>query len=589
MHILIIPSEHFITQTQPLGGIFQYHQAKALNNAGHQIGVLSVGYITPRYLIDKYIYKKEEKINDINIKRYYKQLYFPHRYMPFKILKNNYIKMAGMLYGEYIKEFGMPDIIHAHNFLYAGVIAEFLKDKYGIKYIITEHSSSFVRNKLSNEKIISIENVAKKASKVTAVSSSFNNILKEYTKTNIDLLSNIVDGFKHETAWLSKENLMNVVILPTAYPNIYNDHSSIFVQDQAEALAKSGLNVDVVGAIPISFKYIFKKRFLKFGTFKYKKNGLDVKLVLFPSIPKLKFFNEFVRTQINKYLLKKHYANNSIDVIHVHNSTAGKAALWMKQKFNIPYIVTEHSTAYARKLVSQKEIKDYSSIYKNASARVAVSKEFCTILEDTFDLKFDYVPNVVNTEYFLPKEEFIKEDFQFINIGYLDKKKNQTLLIRAFSKAFHVNKNVKLSILGGGPEYNNLQKLINELDMQNQIKLFGFAKREQVLEQLQKSDAFVLSSKYETFGVVVIEAMSCGLPVVATKCGGPESIIENDELGVLVENDNLKELSSAVKSMYENRTNYSSDKIRTHVVENFSEITISNKLINIYRKIDNAN
>ena len=84
MHILIIPSEHFITQTQSLGGIFQYHQAKALINAGNQIGVLSVGYITPRYLISKYIYKKEEKINDINIKRYYKQLYFPHRYMPFK-------------------------------------------------------------------------------------------------------------------------------------------------------------------------------------------------------------------------------------------------------------------------------------------------------------------------------------------------------------------------------------------------------------------------------------------------------------------------------------------------------------------------
>ena len=180
MHILIIPSEHFITKTQPLGGIFQYHQAKTLSNAGHQIGVLSVGYITPRYLISKYIYKKEEKIDNINIKRDYKQLYFPHRYMPFKILKNNYIKMADKLYSEYIKEFGMPDIIHAHNFLYAGVVAEFLKNKYGIKYIVTEHSSSFARNNLSHEKIKSIEDVAKNASKVTAVSSSFNNILKEY-------------------------------------------------------------------------------------------------------------------------------------------------------------------------------------------------------------------------------------------------------------------------------------------------------------------------------------------------------------------------------------------------------------------------
>ncbi|MEA3383853.1 MAG: glycosyltransferase [Campylobacterota bacterium] len=379
----------------------------------------------------------------------------------------------------------------------------------------------------------------------------------------------------------------SILILPTAYPNIYNDHSSIFVQDQAEALTKYGVDVSVVGAIPISFKYIFKKKFLKFGTFRHKKNGVNVKLVLFPAIPKLRFFNEFIRTQINKYLLNKHYKNNSIDVVHVHNSTAGKAALWIKQKFNIPYVVTEHSSAYARKLVSQKEIRSYTSIYTNANDRVAVSKEFCKILEDTFHLEFNYLPNVVNTEYFLQKEESLQKDFLFINIANLNKNKNQILLIRAFAKVFSENKNVRLSILGSGSEYKNLQSEIYALNMQEQIKLFGFAPRKQVLEELQKSDAFVLSSKYETFGVVVIEAMSCGLPVIATKCGGPESIVENDELGILVENDDLEELSKAMKDMYENRTDYVGDKIRAHVVEKFSQKAVASKLIDIYGKVMN--
>lgn len=378
---------------------------------------------------------------------------------------------------------------------------------------------------------------------------------------------------------------MNLVILPTAYPNIFNDNSSIFVQDQAEALSKYGVDVSVVGAIPISFKYIYKKRFLKFGTFNYKKNDVDVKLVLFPSIPKLKFFNEFVRTQINKYLLNKYHANNSIDVIHLHNSTAGKVALWIKQKFNIPYVITEHSSAYARKLVSKKEIQNYASIYENSSSRIAVSKDFCNILEDTFDLHFDYIPNVVNTEYFLPKEDFYKKDFQFINIANLNKNKNQSLLIRAFAKVFSKNKNVKLSILGGGPEHKSLQNEIDILNMQDQIKLFGFVPRKLVLEELQKSNAFVLSSKYETFGVVVIEAMSCGLPVIATKCGGPESIVENDELGVLVENNNLEELETAMKNMYEKKDKYYNNSIRAHVVKNFSEKSIANELIKIYKSI----
>jgi glycosyltransferase involved in cell wall biosynthesis len=352
MHILIIPSEHFITQTQPLGGIFQYYQAKALNNAGHQIGVLSVGYITPRYLISKYIYKKEEKTNDINIKRYYKQLYFPHRYMPFKILKNNYIKMADKLYGEYIKEFGIPDIIHAHNFLYAGVIAEFLKDKYGIKYIVTEHSSSFVRNKISNEKIRSIENVAK----------------KEYNKTNIDLLSNIVDDF---------------------------------------------------------------------------------------------FF--------------------------------------------------------------QKKI-----------------------------------------------QKKISNDFIFLHIASLDKNKNQELLIRSFEKIVKLNDEVYLNIAGDGYMRNFLESLVKKLNIEKQVNFLGRIPQERVREEMMKSDCFVLSSNFETFGVVLIEALACGLPLIATKCGGPEDIV-NEQNGILINVENQLQLEDAMMNMYKNVNKYDKEKLRNDAKDRFGE------------------
>lgn len=368
MHILIIPSEHFITQTQPLGGIFQYHQAKALSNVGHQIGVLSVGYITPRYLIGKYIYKKKEKINDINIKRYYKQLYFLHRYMPFKILKHNYIKMADNLYCEYIKEFGIPDIIHAHNFLYAGVIAEFLKNKYGIKYIVTEHSSSFVRNRLSSEKIKSIENIVKNASNITAVSSSFNKILQEYTKTKIDLLSNIVDNF------------------------------------------------------------FFQKKF----------------------------------------------------------------------------------------------------------------------------------------------QNKISNDFIFLHIASLDKNKNQELLIRSFEKIAKLNDKIYLNIAGDGYMRNFLKSLVKKLDIEKQVNFLGRISQERVREEMMKSDCFVLSSNFETFGVVLIEALACGLPLIATKCGGPKDIV-NKQNGILINVENQVQLENAMITMYRNAHNYEKEKLRYDAQEKFGE------------------
>ncbi|MCG3672265.1 glycosyltransferase [Aliarcobacter butzleri] len=380
MHILIIPSEHFVTQIQPLGGIFQYHQAKALNNVGHQIGILSVGYITPRYLVSKYIYKKEEKKENINIKREYKQLYFPHRYIPFKVLKSNYIKMADKLYKEYIKEFGIPDIIHAHNFLYAGIIAKFLKDKYRVNYVITEHSSSFVRNKLSSEKIKSIEDVAKNASKVTAVSSSFNNILKEYTKTNIDLLPNIVDNF------------------------------------------------------------FFQKKF----------------------------------------------------------------------------------------------------------------------------------------------QDKISKNFIFLHIASLDKNKNQELLIKSFEKIAKLNHNVYLNIAGSGYMKKYLESLVKKLDIQKQVNFLGRISQEKVRDEMMKSNCFVLSSNFETFGVVLIEALACGLPLIATECGGPKDIV-NKKNGILIKTNNQLELKKAMLYMYENSYKYDREKLRNDAKERFGEKAFIENVIKYYK------
>ncbi len=377
---------------------------------------------------------------------------------------------------------------------------------------------------------------------------------------------------------------MKLILLPTDYPNIYNDHVFIFVADQAKALAKhEDLDVSVVGALPISFKDIWKKKIFKFGSFEYKKNDVNVILFLFPSIPKLKRFNNYIRYLLNKKLIGQYIKRSKIDLIHVHNSVAGEAALWYKKNHNIPYCVTEHSTKFVRGLVTKKELNKYAKVYNNASYNIAVSQEFCDFLESIYNLRFCNVPNVVDINFFKPKTE-AKNIFTFINIGYLDTKKNQANLIKAFTSVFKDNENVNLLILGNGPEYENLKKEVEINSMQKQIILYGFATRDEVLKELQSSDAFVLSSDYETFGVVLIEAMSCGLPVVATKCGGPESIIIDEKLGVLT-NKSVKDLADGMKHIYE--TVYNGTEIREHIVKNFSEKVVAERLINIYKMVLN--
>ena len=107
--------------------------------------------------------------------------------------------------------------------------------------------------------------------------------------------------------------------------------------------------------------------------------------------------------------------------------------------------------------------------------------------------------------------------------------------------------------------------------------LFGRASREEVLALMQKSNCFVLPSHYETFGVVLIEAMACGLPVLSTKSGGPESIITSNEYGFLCEEN---ELSDMLEQMVVK--DFDSVEIRKYVQNSFSENAFITCLHKIY-------
>ena len=98
------------------------------------------------------------------------------------------------------------------------------------------------------------------------------------------------------------------------------------------------------------------------------------------------------------------------------------------------------------------------------------------------------------------------------------------------------------------------------------------------------SDAFVLSSQYETFGVVVIEALALGLPVIATRCGGPESIVR-DEDGLLIPIEDISSLAIAMKTIYDNRLKYNAEEIRTACSDRYSEKSVAEQLKTGYAEI----
>jgi len=281
--------------------------------------------------------------------------------------------------------------------------------------------------------------------------------------------------------------------------------------------------------------------------------------------------------------------NGRPDIIHAHNALyAGILAEKISKKCNIPYIITEHSTAFARNLVKDKRLlKQVNKSFTDASAVFAVSQPFCKLLSRQFkNVQFLYLPNVIDP--FLENKEMIIMDstvneFVFLNIAELHPKKNQKLLINAFAILLGkiIDVKISLELAGDGIDFSELADLIVEKGLQNSVKMLGSLKREEVFETIAKSNCFVLSSNYETFGVVLIEAMLLGKPVISTRCGGPEGFV-NATSGILVEKGNEELLAEAMFLMIRDYSTYNSSDIRNYAIKEFGQKTFISRMNHIY-------
>ena len=174
--------------------------------------------------------------------------------------------------------------------------------------------------------------------------------------------------------------------------------------------------------------------------------------------------------------------------------------------------------------------------------------------------------------------------FKFIAVCYLTYKKGLDILIKSFAKSFKGNQDVELLIGGQGQEYINLVNLAKEMNIHSQVKFLGDLSREDVVKYIKESDVFVLPSRFETFGVVFIEALALGKPIIASRCGGPEDIV-TQENGLLVEVEDIDGLSKAMQHMYNEYEKYNYKEIIKDCNERFSENAVMMQLENYYLEV----
>lgn len=381
---------------------------------------------------------------------------------------------------------------------------------------------------------------------------------------------------------------MKILFIARGYPTKDNLMIGNYEAVQAQAMVKQGHQVAFIVLSWMSVIHVFKERTVTCR----KTDGIYVYeyKALLPIFPKISFGYKYL-LYFKKKALRKVYQKCIMqfgipDVVHSHSLFCSEWAVTLKEKYHLPLVFTEH---WSKLNVSQidKYMKQRGTAYKKADAIIAVSHALSERLFHFFGVSSCVIFNMVDDNFFSSTKCVTKKDsaFHFIAVGALIKRKGYELLIKAFAKACFA-RNVYLDIVGEGVEISNLQNLIKQLGLQGQVVLHGLKTPKQVAQMLYDSNAFVLSSFVETFGIVLIEAMANGLPVVATTCGGPEEFV-TEKSGLLIPPGDVEALSDAMIKIYRNKENYNSEEIRNYCYSSFSQQVIAKKIIEIYNHVIN--
>lgn len=380
---------------------------------------------------------------------------------------------------------------------------------------------------------------------------------------------------------------LHILIIPSWYPAFEGDIGGSFFREQAHALKKSGHKTGVIYPQVRSLKDVKGIYSKPYGKYYINDNGLPTYRFHHLGVPKLHSIQHKIWVKCGLQLFKKYVKDFGMpDIIHVHSlKPAGYLALAIKSKYKVPFVVTEHSSAFARGLIKKSEIIKLETVVHASNYNIAVSQSFARLLNNLFEVEnWTYIPNIVNNDFLNNHDEVFQKKFTFLSISLLTQKKAVDNLIKAFSYIIDEIPNAVLHIGGDGEGRYSLEKLVKDLNLKSRVIFLGSLSREEVKLEMAKSSVFVLPSRYETFGVVLVEALALGKPVIATKCGGPESII-TDKVGHLVEVDNIAELAQAMLEAYLNYNKYDTEEIRQYCIDNFSEESVTSKLTNVYHSI----
>jgi glycosyltransferase involved in cell wall biosynthesis len=402
-------------------------------------------------------------------------------------------------------------------------------------------------------------------------------------------------------------NLMRnrVLIIPAWYPSDIAPITGVFIEEQAIVLSEK---YEVMVYAP----WLFNRGDFFLGHFPTLKEkfehraGLRVyrKRVLPPQLLFSTFWCYYL------YAVRQGFKRilaiwGRPDLIHAHVVLpTGWVAMKLGVEYSIPVVLTEHSGYFSKThLTSPLKRHLVRETLIGVERVLAVSPALAGYIREFHPAKkIDVVGNVIRTHLFIPSEinnllhpkigrisllSSQQSRIRFLSIAFLIKKKGIHYLLEAVKILIQREiTNFELIIGGDGAFRHHLEKMATPFS--ERCRFLGMLNREEVIHWMQQCDVFVLPSLGETFGVVLGEAMSCGKPVIATRCGGPEFVVTS-ETGLLVNTADPVALADAMTKFILNEVTFDALRIRQSVQQRFGEEAFLHNVSAIYEKIWSIN
>lgn len=396
---------------------------------------------------------------------------------------------------------------------------------------------------------------------------------------------------------------MHILLLPSWYP-FQNNNAGLFIAEQAKALSCCpDLRISIINWGPNEFVLKLRKLSQIYNTIQRYRSSKSEILHLNNNLTEYRIPHLTWTSHIGKgnypslahkmlkqiELIKKEFGK--IDIIHAHQTfPAGFIAYNLSRYLSVPYIITEHSCPFPF-----REFKTPFGIRKmmlttlaNAAAVIAVSNWLAGLIKSYIDIPVIVLPNSVDTDFFKPSSYVVGEKSSPIIFSMTQpiKRKGIDILIQAVKLLKSKDCNFVLKIGGDGNKLSYYKHLAEKYEVKDRLEWLGYLNREKALPEYQNCDFVVMPSRLESLSMVILEALACGKPVVATACGGPQDLI-NSANGILVEPDNPSALAEGIEFMLKNYNSYQAEKIREDCLNRFSDAAVTAKLEQIYNQVKN--